>query len=141
MLPKIAQLEYDSSDTAPSTTVHKTYDWDFDAGDFRLSDGKMIELTGAEYLKVWIQKALRSAKDSLIYAGTGFGSEHHSLIGKSFNPAFSQAEYERMIRETLLGNDAISRVDNFAFSQTGSRLTISFDVQSIYGTQGEEVTI
>jgi hypothetical protein len=140
MLPNIAQLQFDQPSEVISTTVHKTFAWDFVADDFKLRDGKLIVLTGLEYLKVWIQKAIRTIKDTLTYEGTEYGSGHDSLIGSNFNPAFAQSEYARMIRECLLQNDAITRVDNFTFSQSGARLTISFEVQSIYGTLREEVT-
>jgi hypothetical protein len=143
-LPKIAQLEFPASDLAQQavdTTVHKTLDWDFEDGDFRLKDGKTVELTGIEYLKIWIQKSLRTVINSLIYAGTDYGSGHHSLIGKNFHPDYSRSEYERLIREALLTNEAISRVDNFTFSQDGARLTIEFEVTSIYGQATEGVTV
>ncbi|CAM3442434.1 hypothetical protein MALU111345_05365 [Marinicrinis lubricantis] len=63
------------------------------------------------------------------------------MIGTTFKPAFSQAEYERMIREALLQNEAITNVDQFTFSQTGARLTIGFEVISIYGSIREAVTM
>ncbi|WP_274363707.1 DUF2634 domain-containing protein [Paenibacillus thermotolerans] len=137
MLPKIAELEIQAASPAVSqTTVHKTYAWDYESGDFLLIDGRMVELTGIEYVKAWVEKALRTVAGSGIYAGTAYGSEHHSLIGSTFKAAFAEAEYERMIREALLQNDAILRVENFSFSQSesGARLLVSFDVISIYGT-------
>lgn len=143
-LPQIAQLEMPEAEITQQTipqTVHKTFLWDFQAGDFAFKDGKLIEVTGIEYVKSWIDKALRTVKDTLIYEGTGYGSTHHSLIGQNFHPDFSRAEYERMIREALLQNDAITQVDNFSFSQDGSRITIDFYVSSIYGTTDEVVTI
>jgi len=142
-LPKIAQLEFPEQPVQKSTTttVHKTLAWDFEVGDFKLSDGKTIVVSGIEYIKIWIQKALRTVKNSRIYVGTQYGSEHHSLIGRNFKPAFSQAEYERMIREALLQNNAILRVERFVFSTNESRLSIQFDVTSIYSTTTEQVVI
>lgn len=140
-LPQIAKLDMPEAEITQQTTtqtVLKTFLWDFQAGDFALKDGKLIEVTGIEYVKEWIKKALGTVKDSLIYQGTGYGSEHYSLIGQNFHPDFSRAEYERMIQEALLLDDAITQVDNFSFSQDGERLTIEFDVISIYGsTEGE----
>lgn len=143
-LPQIAQLEMPTTEIANQVTpqaVHKTFLWDFRVGDFVLRDGRPVEVTGIEYVKVWVEKALRTVKNSLIYAGTGYGSEHHSLIGQNFHPDFSRAEYERMIREALLQNDAITQVANFAFSQDGERLSIAFDVTSIYGLTSGGVTV
>lgn len=143
-LPQIAQLQYETeeiTDQEQTETIHSTYHWDFELGDFKTKDGKLIELTGIEYLKVWIQLALRTEKNTLIYEGTDYGSEHHKLIGTTFKPSFTKEEYKRYIKEALLVNSAILNVSNFAFNQEGARMTISFDVSSIYGTVGEEVTI
>ncbi|HZG81494.1 MAG TPA: DUF2634 domain-containing protein [Brevibacillus sp.] len=143
-LPQIVQLEFPQSQIAQQTnpqTVHKTFLWDFEKGDFVLRDGRLIEVEGIEYVKIWVEKALRTVKDSLIYTGTSYGSEHHSLIGRNFHPDFSRAEYERMIREALLQNNAITQVANFSFSQVGERMTIDFDVISIYGTTNGAVKI
>lgn len=140
-LPAIAQLEFDDNTPVISATVHKSYEWDFEKGDFKLQDGKLNELSGIEYLKIWIQKALRTVFNSSFYQGTDYGSEHHSLVGKNFNMAYMQSEYERLIGEALKQNDAIKNVDNFSFSQIGSRLIIAFDVQSIYGAISEAVKV
>ncbi len=143
-LPKIAQLEFavtEVAESAETQTVHKTFAFDFDEGDFVLRDGKLVELTGIEYLKTWIRKALRTIRDSSYYAGTDYGSGHYSLIGRNFHPDYSKSEYERFIREALLENEAITQVENFSFSQTGSRLTIKFDVISIYGATEEAVMV
>ena len=141
MLPTIAQLEIDQPSESTSSIVHKTFAWDFEENDFIRVDGKLIEVTGIEYVKIWIKKALYTIRDTLIYKDTGYGSEHYTLIGRTFNLAFSKSEYERMIRKALLENDAITSVSGFEFSQSGSRLLVSFNVQSIYGTTGGEVTI
>ncbi|MFD2614503.1 DUF2634 domain-containing protein [Paenibacillus gansuensis] len=138
-LPEIAQLEYEVPETTASNTVHMIYDWDFEKNDFKLKDGKLVELTGLDYIKIWIQKALRTKKDEGIYAGTGYGSEHHSMIGLNLHPDLSRSEYERMIQEALLQNDAIIAVENFTFTQEGSRMTAEFFVSSIYGESKEEV--
>lgn len=144
-LPQVAQLVFPASDlTTQQTTkqsVHATYDWDFDVGDFVLKDGKLVKLTGIEYLKVWIQKALRTVKDTLIYSGTNYGSNHFSLIGQNFHPDYEKAEYTRLIRECLMQNDAITGVENFSFSQSGAKLTIGFTVQSIYGVTTQQAVI
>lgn len=143
-LPQLAQLEFETEEIADpeqEETVHAIFDWDFELGDFKLKDGKLIKLTGIEYLKVWIQLALRTEKNTLIYEDSEYGSEHHKLIGTTFKPSFTKEEYKRYIKEALLVNSAILNVSNFAFNQEGARMTISFDVSSIYGTVGEEVTI
>ena len=41
----------------------------------------------------------------------------------------------------MLLNDAITYAENFAFTQEGSKLTISFDLGSIYGSLAQEVLL
>jgi hypothetical protein len=131
-LPEIAQLVFDDAPAAvssASTVVHKTFDWDFEAGDFRLKDGKLIELTDLDYLRVWVQKALLSNR------------EIPTLIGYNLHPDYTRAELERMVTETLMANEAVTAVENFSFSQEGARLTVSFDVSSIFGISREAVIL
>lgn len=143
-LPRLAQLEFAEEELNTgliSEVVHSTLDWDFEKGDFKLRNGKLQRLQGIEYLKLWIRKALYTVRNTTIYKDTDYGSEHHSLIGTTFKLSFIKSEYERMIREALLVNNAINSVSNFNFSQTGSRMTISFDVASIYGATREDVIV
>ncbi|MEK5060475.1 hypothetical protein BK126_04405 [Paenibacillus sp. FSL H7-0326] len=144
-LPEITQLELNESNTSStsaSSAVHKTYDWDFDAGDFKLKDGKIVEVTGLDYVKIWIKKALLSWGKSYIYKDTDYGSEHMELLGATkLKPVYLYSEFERLIKEALLINDALLSVENFHFEQTASRLLITFNVQSIYGSVEEEVYV
>ncbi len=141
-LPQVAQLEVNTEKgQSQDSTVHKTLLWDFTNGEFFLKDGKTIEIEGKEYLKVWIKKALLSRKNTLIYQGTDYGSEHQNLIGKNFKPSFTAEELKRMIRETLLLNTAITNVTNFEFTQEGSMVMVKFVVRSIFGDIDGEVVI
>lgn len=141
-LPTIAQLEFNEQEItqAPEAQpAYRTLQWDFTEGDFVLKDGKTVEVDNKEYLKVWIKKSLLTIRSTLIYEDTEYGSEHHSLIGTNFNPAFTAAELKRMIREALLVNPAITTVSNFRFSQEKSRVKVEFDVGSIFGQVDGEV--
>lgn len=143
MLPDIAsQLELEAPEQTASDTVHKTFDWDFDAGDFKLVNGRPVEVAGLDYVKIWTRKALLTVKGRFpIYNGTDYGSAHHDLIGTTVDWDFVKSEYERTIKEALLLNDAITYVENFDFTQVGAHLTISFDLGCIYGTLTQEVTL
>ena len=144
-LPSVAQLQYPASDLMTQQTtgqrVYAIYDWDFAAGDFKLVDGKLVILTGLDYLKVWIQKALLTEQGTGLYAGTSYGFEGYSLIGEDVDPSYARSEYSHMIQDCLLQNDAITAVYDFSFSQTGSKYTISFSVDSIYGSSSQVVTM
>lgn len=131
MLPEISKLEFPEEEQTESTVVHKTFEWDFKSGDFILKDGKLVEAKEYEYIKIWIEKALRTVYGTLIYSD--YGSEHHNIIGKVFDREFTQAELERTIREALLANEAITSVSGFEFELDGELLSIKFSVSTIYG--------
>lgn len=139
-LPNVTSLEI-RQDEIQQEYKDKTLLWDFDEGDFVLIDGKTVEVEGIEYLKVWIKKALLTVRNTLVYKDTDYGSEHHSLIGTSFKPSFTEQELKRMIRETLDKNPFIQRVDNFKITKLGARSKVEFEVISDFGRVYEEVSV
>ena len=139
-LPNVTSLEI-RQDEIQQEYKDKTLLWDFDEGDFVLIDGKTVEVEGIEYLKVWIKKALLTVRNTLVYKDTDYGSEHHSLIGTSFKPSFTEQELKRMIRETLDKNPFIQRVYNFKITKLGARSKVEFEVISDFGRVYEEVSV
>jgi len=135
MLPNISRLEITAIDVAQTETAsgHKTFAWDFTAGDFILIDGKIPLVTGKEYVRVWAEKALRTVKGIPIYEGTDYGSAHHSLIGRSFDRDFTHTELERTITEALLTSSAITNVSNFEVETDEDRVILSMTLNTIYG--------
>ncbi len=131
MLPQIAQLELNNSSINESPVTHKSLLWDFEAGDFKLQDGKVKEIESLEYIRVWIEKALRTRLGTLIY--NTYGSGHQALIGRVLDREYAQSELERSIREALLQNEAITAATNFIFEYDGELLSIRLTVSTIYG--------
>lgn len=131
MLPQITKLEFKNETVELNLTSHKTFLWDFNIGDFVIKDGKLVVVEGIDYIKIWIEKALRTKANTSVY--TNYGSEHHNLIGKVFDREFTNAELERTIREALLKNNAITNAYNFKFQLDEDLLNIEFTVSTIYG--------
>jgi len=132
MLPEIAKLEFETQEIALTSEVHSTFAWDFDTGDFELLDGRLVPVTGLEYIKIWVDKILRTRSDLEIY--TIYGSGHHDLIGSVYEHDFVKAELTRMIQEALLTNPAITGLDEVAIRFDGSELDVTFIIKTIYGT-------
>ena len=132
MLPQISKLEFQNEEIMESPTTHSTFQWDFEKGDFVLKDGKLVKIEGLEYIKVWINKVLRTEFGTLIYEN--YGSQHHGLIGRVLDRDFIKSELQRTIREALLQNEAITSVTNFEFQLEEAMLTINLTVATIYGS-------
>lgn len=140
-LPQIAQLEYDTVIEGTSKPRGKSFLFDFKTGQFVLKNGKMVEATGIDALKIWIEKTVRTPKNRLaIYERTDYGCGVDSLIGSNLPFDYTQEELKRETLEALLGHEDINNITDWQFVREGSQMTLSFTVDSIYGTSQQEVT-
>lgn len=132
-----------ATDSSTTSTGGKTFNFDLDAGEFVIKDGKLQTLTGFEALKMWIKKALKTKKNKFrIYGKDGdYGVTLLDFINSDSPFAFIKAEIQREITEMLLTNDEIKAVGNFSFERGKRTLIVTFTINTIYGTTGEEVTI
>lgn len=135
-------------DTGPQDNIGQgvILSFNFDTGEFNMKDGKIIELTGIEGLKMWVQKVLRTEKHKFkIYTATdstyAYGVTLQEYVNSDLPYDFVKAEIQREITETLLNNRAIKAVTNFIFDREDSTLEVSFTIDSIYGETGEAVSL
>ena len=69
-----------------------------------------------------------------------FGSELEGLAGE--DAAYIESELPRRIRDAFSIDKRILSAENFIFRDNGGgRMTVSFDVVTVFGTVSEEVTI
>ena len=122
--------------------MKKTFDFDFDKGDFRLKNGSPAVLTGIDALKLWIQKAINTQFGRYsIYKGKQYGANIEDLIiGKSCDLDFVKSELRREIETTLLRHDDITGMIGFDVTREASVMRISFTLTTVYGTVGEVYT-
>ena len=71
------------------------------------------------------------------YIYGAYGTEHFTLFGKP--KPFVIPELERMITEALLRDSRITGVDGFEFEDKGSKVSVRFDVHTIFGVFSEVV--
>ena len=70
---------------------------------------------------------------------SNFGIELDGLVGEEYD--YIQSEFQRRIEEAFSVDNRILSVDNYVFSQDGKgNMTVSFDVETVYGTVQREVT-
>lgn len=142
MFPQLAELELDTTDAETARPRGKSFLFDFATGDFVLRDGKMVEATGIDSLKVWIEKALRTAKYRYeIYTGTEYGASTEDLVGSNLPFDFIKEEMKREVREALQNNQEILSVSDLSFEREGSKMTVRFTVNSIFGATQQEVNV
>lgn len=92
-------------------------------------------------LRQAINKLLNTEKYEYPIYSFNYGIEFESLLGKE--PVYVKIEIKRRIKECLLQDERVQRVDNFRSLAMGDEMICTFDVHSIYGqiTIKKEVTI
>ena len=69
---------------------------------------------------------------------SNFGTELEDLIGEEYD--YIVSELPRRIEEAFSMDSRILSIENFQFAEQGSgKVTVSFDVVTVYGTLSEEV--
>ena len=111
--------------------------WDFDRGVPVFSGGRPVEVTGAEAVKVWMWKALKTARFRHDIYTWDYGCELDSLTGRPFTPQVKESEAVRYVREALGTNPYIKEVRQVDVSFSDGGLAIRCAVATIYG----EVTV
>lgn len=116
-----------------SLPLPREYAWNFANGEFVREDGKIILVEGLEAIKIWIYKALLTARYRWPIYSWNFGSELETLIGTSYSRAATQSEAKRFVGECLLVNPYIKSIKNLQTSFQGEKLTICFTATTDYG--------
>jgi len=106
----------------------KEYEIDFKTGQLT---GKIVE--GLEAIKVWIWLTLQVARYRYHIYTWDYGSEFEDLIGQGYTDEHIEAEAHRMTEDCLLINEHIQSISDFSTNLNGSKLQISFTVNTIYG--------
>ncbi|TGE33318.1 DUF2634 domain-containing protein [Desulfosporosinus sp. Sb-LF] len=119
----------DSAAPAPA----KEFAWDFVANDFIFVDGKNITVTGKDAVKIWIWKALQTAKNRYRAYTSSFGNDLETLISQGLSKAALGSELERYIKESLQISPYITGIADVSSTIEGSQAQITFTAQTIYG--------
>ena len=107
--------------------------WDFVNGTPIFSGGRPVEVTGAEAVKVWVWKALKTARFRHDIYTWDYGCEAEGLIGQAFTPEVKQSEATRYIREALQPNPYITEVQQVSVEFSNTLLSVHCKVNTIYG--------
>ena len=107
--------------------------WDFVRERPIYSAGAPVEVTGAEAVRVWIWKALKTARCRYDIYTWDFGCEAENLVGRPFTTQVKESEAARYIREALEPNPYITGVRQTDVSFQGDWLEVTCQVETIYG--------
>ncbi len=145
MLPEDTGLDITIINEDSQELLQKqSFQFDFQAGDFPLVDGKLVAVSGLDVLKVWIEKIILTEKYNFnIYRRDGqdeYGVSIRDLIfGKSFDREFLHSELKRELDEALRRNKLIQSTSNYELEQVGKQVKVSFRVNLVSGISFEQV--
>ncbi len=128
-------IPIDDIDTSAESIPSKTAYINFDAG-------RIIGyVDGLSAMRQFVKKTLMTPRFRCLIYSSGCGAEVDTLISENRDEDFFESEAQRMVEEALLCDARVSEVYDFEFASDGDSRTISFTVDTIYGTISEEVVI
>jgi len=122
-----------SASRTQSLPICRETAWDFKNNVPIFRGGEPLVVTGKEAVKVWVWKALHTARFRYEIYSWDYGSEFESLIGQAYTPQLKEAEAPRYLKECLLINPYITSVTNISVSFADNRLTVTGVVNTVYG--------
>ncbi len=121
-----------AEDTEKVFPPYKDIAWDYENNKPRMKNGDFEFATGIEAIKGWIYRTIQCTRYRHEIYSWDYGNELSDLIGKAFN-ALSRSEAERLIKESLLINRYITKVDVTQIEMSEGRVKIKVNVETIYG--------
>lgn len=111
--------------------------WDYQAERPVYRRGRPVTVAGAEAVRVWSWRAIKTARFGYDVHTWDYGCEIGQLVGQPFTADVKESEAVRYVREALLTNPYITGVEQVNVSFSGTVLSIEAKIKTIYG----EVTV
>lgn len=126
--PETISIENDSK----STSVGRSFVFDYASGQHVMADGKPKETTQLEAIKQWLELLVRTKLGKYrVYQDTGFGTTWENYIGfRQLPKGYIESELEREIQESCDEYcPAIERVSDFSAERLKDGLEVSFTAE------------
>lgn len=126
--------ELETINTVPTIEPSKTY---------ALLNGRIGgTIDGEEAVKQFIAKAIRTARNRFLIYTDEYGSELDELIGENVTRELLDDEIPRVITESIIYDDRIASVGNFAITTVSDKVYVNFTVTLATGqTVESEVAV
>lgn len=114
-------------------TYGKELAFNFATGQFVLEDGRPKVVEGVEALRIWVEKALRTARYRFPIYSFQYGCELEDIVGLDIPRTVLESEVKRVITEALIYDDRIEAVQDFVIERGGDWLKVTFTVVTVLG--------
>ena len=122
--------------TAVVIEMPKEYEVDCETGQLT---GRIVE--GVEALKVWIWCCLHTQRFRYQIYSWDYGADLEQYVGQTLTDEYLETDLRDEIEEALKVNQYITEIDDYAFELTGSKITVTFSVQTLLGSIEEEYDV
>lgn len=113
--------------------LYKEVAWDFITDKAIFHDGKPKIVEKNEAIKVWIYKAIKTARYHYEIYTWDYGSEVETLLGKGYERGLTESEAIRYVREAILVNPYVLKVYNLVVTFKDDVLHVDGEIDTIYG--------
>lgn len=123
----------EQDDMEEALPVFREYAYDFENNCLKTdSEGNTIMVEENEALRIWIYKALMTARYRYVTYTDDYGSELDDLTGVGLSFDIITLEIQRMITEALIYSPYITSIKDFNFEKLPAGIRVKFRVSSIY---------
>ncbi len=123
---------------ASALPVCREIGWDYENNRALFYRGEPVVVEGMEAVCTWAWLALHTPRFRHEIFSRAYGCELDGLIGRPYTEELKQAEARRYVSECLEINPYIKNVENVSVDFTGTSLSISCTLNTIYG--GKELS-
>lgn len=118
-----------------NSELHMYYDvgWNYIKDEPLIENNEFVIVEGNEAIKVWIYKAIKTARYQHPIYSWDYGCEISSLIGQKYTKGLTKSEAERYIKEAILINPYVTDVKIIDINFSEDILSVSIQVDTIYG--------
>lgn len=104
--------------------------------DVNFSTGQLtgVTCTGTRAVEVWVWKCLKTQRFYHAIYPWAYGSELGSYIGKGLTQEYIDTDVKLAVTDALLINPQIKSITNFSGSMSGDKLSLTFTVNTEYGS-------
>lgn len=129
----IDEVEVNIENSNNELPMYYEVGWNYIKDEPLIENNEFVIVEGNEAIKVWIYKAIKTARYQYPIYSWDYGCEISSLIGQKYTKGLIKSEAERYIKEAILINPYVTDVKIIDINFSEDILSVSIQVDTIYG--------
>lgn len=113
--------------------IYREIAWDFGLNVPIIEENEFKIVEGIEAVKVWVYKAIKTARFEHEIYSWDYGCEMRDLTGYGFSKELIVSEVKRYVEEALMINEYIKEVNAVALGLNDDKLQVEVSINTYYG--------